>query len=232
MTPLPWPPAEPRLLVALVAMAAAFALFHYPLRAAAWRARGLSVEGAVHAQRLAGAVVLGAAALLMPGDVGLGAGDPMRALLAALGLAAVALPTVGLASRRADFVEHYPQIHAPGWTGGRAARNAASWALYLVGYELFFRGALVIGLAAVVGPWTAIGLSTLAYVLAHIHKPGRETAGTVPMGVLFAAATLWCGSIWGAVAAHWLIANTSDLLAARQLNRRDAARTDGPASGR
>lgn len=225
MSPLPWPPGDPALVVALVVMAAAFVVFHYLCRAEVLRARwGFGSEGAVHGQRLAGAVVLGGAALVMPGEIGLGLGVPTRAALGALGLAALALPTVWLASRRADFGEHYPQIREGRWTRGRVARNAASWAIYLVGYEAFFRGALVFGLARVVDPWTAIALSTLVYVIAHIHKPGRETAGTVPMGVLFAAVAWWSGSIWGAVAAHWLIANAGDLLGAGRTASRASAR--------
>ncbi len=232
MSPLPWPPADAPFAALLLVMAAGFIAFHYrcsPARLA--RFVGPDDEGgarAVYLSRTLGALWLGLvpslAMLLLrptgPETVGLTLPDPAATGVGALIILALALPAVALAARRPDFTEHYPPIRSARWPAGRVALNALTWGAYLVAYELFFRGLLLFGLAARLDPWSAIALTTLIYVLAHLHKPGRETAGTLPMGVVFAAVTLWSGSIWAAVLGHWVIANTSDRLAARALARR------------
>lgn len=212
----------------MLAMACLFALYHYrcqPAQLASLTGGGEDGQArAVYASRVAGALLLGLAPSLVllalrPASAdayGLGAPDVEATALGVAILAGPALPAVWMASRRADFVDHYPPIRARRWSAGRIAANGLTWAVYLVAYELFFRGLLLFTLAARLDPWLAIALTTLAYVFAHLPKPGRETAGTVPMGVLFAAVTLWSGTIWAAVIAHWLIANASDLLAMRR----------------
>lgn len=231
---LPWPPADVPFFALLVAMGALFILYQYrcmPRDLARWA--GPDDEGgarAVYLSRTLGALLLGLAPSLVllltrptgPDAVGLTLPDPQGSAIGALLIVALALPAVFIAARRPDFTEHYPPIRSPHWPARRVALNGLTWAVYLVAYELFFRGILLFGLAARLDPWTAIALTGLIYVLAHLPKNGRETAGTVPMGLVFAAVTLYTGSIWAAVASHWLIANTSDLLAARALRARGA----------
>lgn len=224
--PLPWPPADLPLAALLITLAALFALHHYRAHPDRLRARhGLDLAAAVHRSRLAGVLLLGLAPALVAHLLGhpitppLALPHPAATALGALALTALALPAVALAARRPDFTDHYPPIRDRPWTRRLALHSALTWAAYLIAYEYFFRGLLLSALAARLDPWTAIALTTLAYVFAHLPKPGRETAGTVPMGVAFAAVTLATGSIWAAVVSHWLIANTSDLLAARRLDR-------------
>lgn len=231
MHPLPWPPSDGPFAALLLTLTACFITFHYrcaPVRLA--RYVGPDDEGgarAVYLSRTLGAFWLGLVPSLVllglrptgPDAVGLTLPDPAATGIGALIILGLALPAVLLASRGPDFTEHYPPIRSAHWDGRRIALNGLTWLVYLVAYELFFRGILLYGLAARLDPWIAIAVTTLIYVLAHLHKPGGETAGTLPMGVVFAGVTLWSGSIWAAVLGHWVIANTSDLLAARALRR-------------
>lgn len=228
MSPLPWPPGHLPFVGLLVLMSALFALYSYRFSPGAMVARAAPEdEGgarAVYRSRLIGALLLGVvpgtlAALGAQPILGLGVPSAARVFAGCGVILALALPAVLGASRRPDFVEHYPPIKSPRWPPRRVALNAATWAIYLVAYELFFRGILLFGLESLTGPWVAIALTTMIYVFAHLPKPGRETAGTVPMGIVFAGVTLWSGSIWAAVLGHVVIANTSDLLAARRLAR-------------
>lgn len=228
IAPLPWPPADAGFAGLLVLMGALFALYTYRFAPGLMAARAPATdEGgarAVFGSRLIGALLLGAipAAVALAGpqaSIGLGLPDLGRALLGCGLILLLALPAVFAAARKPDFIDHYPPIRSAHWPPRRKALNALTWSVYLVGYELFFRGVLLFGLAARVDAWLAIALTTVIYVLAHLPKPGRETAGTVPMGVVFAAVTLWSGSIWAAVLGHVIIANTSDLLAAARLAR-------------
>ncbi len=241
LDPLPWPPADAGFAGLLVLMAALFALYTYRFAPGVMARRAApDDEGgaqAIFRSRLIGAVLLGVVpatlALLGPQiELGLGLPSPGRAALGCAVILALALPGVIGASRQADFTAHYPPIRSARWPPRRVALNGATWTIYLVGYELFFRGVLLFGLAARMDPWLAIALTTAIYVLAHLPKPGKETAGTVPMGIVFAAVTLWSGSIWAAVLGHVIIANTSDLLAARRLMREPGAlREPGPLAG-
>ena len=110
------------------------------------------------------------------------------------------------------------QINVVTGEGGLAALrrdNAATWTLYLLGYEFFFRGFLLFAVADAWGVWAGVCATTLAYVYAHLPKNADETIGTIPMGVVFALGALWSGGIWAPWLAHVIIANTSDLLASR-----------------
>ncbi len=227
----PWPPEDPALLGALLLAAALYVVFHYFCSAPrlvrgldAARGADANAATAVHRQRLWGFALLGAApliyaALALPrpvGFYGLGLGDPLRALIFVAGVAAVVLPTVFLASRKPAFRDHYPQIRrAAPWDAALRRSNAATWALYLLGYEFFFRGFLLFAVADAWGVWAGVGVTTLAYVYAHLPKNADETIGTIPMGVVFALGALWSGAIWAPWLAHVIIANSSDLLASR-----------------
>ena len=228
--PLPWPPADAGFAGLLVLMGALFALYTYRFSPGVMAGRaGPDDEGgarAIFRSRLIGAALLGLVpaviALLGPQpEMGLGLPAPGRAAIGCALILALALPGVIGASRQPDFTVHYPPIRSAHWPPRRVALNGLTWTVYLVGYELFFRGILLFGLVARMDAWLAIALTSVIYVLAHLPKPGKETAGTVPMGVVFAAVTLWSGSIWAAVVSHAIIANTSDMLAARRLAQQE-----------
>lgn len=132
-----------------------------------------------------------------------------------LGLA----PLIALQARSVTFQASYPELRLP--LVGRAARdNAVTWILYLVAYELFFRGFLLLGLAPILGPHLALAVVTMAYVFVHLDKYAGEAIGTIFTGVGFGLAALHTGSIVMPVIAHVLIALTSDTLAWRAAARR------------
>jgi membrane protease YdiL (CAAX protease family) len=215
---LVWPPEDWPTLVVLLTAAVVFVVYHYGFAAAR---RGEA--RAVHRQRLGGAVLLGvvpalvAAAVLPRGlaHYGLGKASAVASVVFVAGAALVVLPVIWVASRRPDFRTHYPEIRAGAWDRRLRLENAATWGVYLLAYEFFFRGFLLFALRDAFGAWPAVGVTTLAYVYAHLPKNAAETAGTIPMGVVFAAAALATGAIWAPFALHLLIATWSDALAAR-----------------
>ncbi|MCB9540689.1 MAG: CPBP family intramembrane metalloprotease [Myxococcales bacterium] len=226
-----WPPDRPALLGALVLAATLYVVFHYfgsapaiAPRLDAARGADANAATAVHRQRIWGFALLGVApliyaALALPRPLafyGLGLEHPLRAAMFVGGVVAVVLPFVFLASRKPTFRDHYPQIRrAAPWDAALRRDNAATWTLYLLGYEFFFRGFLLFAVADAWGVWAGVGATTLAYVYAHLPKNADETIGTIPMGVVFALGALWSGGIWAPWLAHVIIANTSDLLASR-----------------
>ncbi|MFO0745552.1 MAG: CPBP family intramembrane glutamic endopeptidase [Myxococcota bacterium] len=162
------------------------------------------------------------AALFIPGGLdacGLNLHDPFRGLYLSLAFTALTLPLSYLQSRKPSFREHYPEVRAP-LTGRTAAWNVASWAAYLVAYELFFRGYLVLGLAPVVGPLPAVAISLMGYVWVHLGKHPGEAVGTLVSGTWFGLVALHTGSVLGPIVAHLAIAVCSDHFAAMHGPRR------------
>jgi len=200
------------------------------LRAPFWRHRGRDELGAILAQRLGGAALLG----LLPGlllvvtgraleGYGLGWGQ-WSAGVPLFVVTVVALPLIFAQSRSRSTWAHYPELRLAVWTPRTRALNVASWAIYLVAYELLFRGFLLFSLALWIGPWPAVGVMTAMYVLAHLGKAPGEAYGCIPMGLLFGWTALVAGSIWPGVAAHIAIAVFNDWAVIRH----DPARRMGP----
>lgn len=194
---------------------------------------GLALRDA-HKQRILGFALLGVipailTELYLPGGLaahGLAHRDagPSGAFLALVGC--VVVPVVVLAARSPKQWEHYPQIRRERWTPRDHMANAATWGLYLLGYELFFRGVLTFALARELGAWPGLAVMTALYVAVHLPKPAGETVGTLPMGLIFGLTALASGGIWAPWIGHWVIAVTSDVATSTFAGR---ARARGPA---
>ncbi len=226
---LSWDPAHTAPAVVLMTAAVAYTAYHYALAADALAPRmsGDTDDArhirAIHAKRLGGAVVLGvipaiiAATVLGLSPMRLGLSAPNFAITGAWvgGTIVVALPVVAMSCRNPSQWVAYPEIRAKRWDGPLYRTNALTWAVYLLGYELFFRGFLIEGLIPSFGVWPAIATSTALYVFAHLGKPAPETIGTILMGVVFAVAALTSGGIWAPFGMHLAIAMTSDIAVTR-----------------
>lgn len=149
-----------------------------------------------------------------PGSLGLNLEGVPRSLgLTGLALA-LTLPALWLASRKPDFRTHYPEVRRAPWTPRDRALNALTWAAYLLAYEYFFRGFLLLHLAEVMEPALALALVTMAYAFAHIDKHGGELVGTVFSGLIFGTGALLTGSLLMPWLAHLIVAVTADTLGA------------------
>jgi len=227
MSPFVWPPQEPELCGALLVAAAAYTLYHHLGAAALWTRRAAAAgwseddaqELGVHAQRMSGALLLGLPALALgawlPGGLsahGFGLRAPGGAPELWLGVAllgALLLTILWTSAARPEQQAQYPQIRRRTWSRRTLLANAASWALYLAAYELFFRGLLLGALTPVLGAWGGISAVTLAYVLAHLPKELGECLACVPMGLVFGALALATGGALLPFALHLAIALTS-----------------------
>lgn len=77
--------------------------------------------------------------------------------------------------------------------------------VFLICYELFFRGLLL----SFCLQWTpapvAVAINMVLYALAHAFSTRQELLGTVPFGILLCLLTLYAGSVWPAVLIHLLL---------------------------
>lgn len=177
-----------------------------------------AVWRAVRRSKLAGAALFGGGSVLALFALGLPPGEHGAALpgfrLAHLLPCGVLLP-VALAARSPGNLARSPQLRRAVMPPRVVLGSLAIWAVYLLGYELLFRGLLLFPLEAELGFWPALGLSTAIYTLAHLHKPAPETLGCIPMGFAFGWMALDSGSVLLPWALHVAIVAVNEGLAGR-----------------
>ncbi|MDF1560120.1 MAG: CPBP family intramembrane metalloprotease [Bacteroidales bacterium] len=169
--------------------------------------------------RIAGFVLMGIFPLLiclilLPGytitDFGLKLPpeNPGFTAVAVILLALIMIPIVSGSARRPQIQGNHPQIRARIWTRKTAVIDALTWALYLLGYEILFRGVLLFPVAEALGVWAAIAINIALYSAAHIPHGKAETIAAVPFGLVLCILTLYSGTIWIAFLAHLVNALT------------------------
>lgn len=136
----------------------------------------------------------------------------------------VALPLIHRRSASADHRARYPQIQRSHWRPHDHLSNAATWWVYLLGYEAFFRGFLLLGLAPALGPGPALALTTAFYAAVHLPKGAGETLGSWVMGLLFGVAALESGSFFAPFLAHVILATSNDAFAVSRASEADIVR--------
>jgi len=148
-------------------------------------------------------------------------------------LSVVVIGIIWINPGKQKLIGQYPQMRIAEWTGGHVAVNVATWSLYLLAYELMFRGFMLIVLLPF-GVWVAVSVNIAIYVLAHIPKGLSEAIGAVPFGLLVCWLTLTFGSIWPAFWLHLALAlaNSFFALAANPDMRLATSRVSGSASRR
>lgn len=123
-------------------------------------------------------------------------------------LSLLIIPVISHNARKPEILALYPEIRASRWTGGLVAVELITWAIYLFGYEVLFRGVLLFGLAEPLGPVIATAANVILYSAAHIPKGKEETLGAIPFGIALCILTLISGTIWIAFLAHLVNAVT------------------------
>tara|TARA_B100000609_G_C17018548_1_gene332465 strand:- start:171 stop:701 length:531 start_codon:yes stop_codon:yes gene_type:complete len=124
-------------------------------------------------------------------------------------LALILIPLGALNAKGKWHLTQYPQVRMMRWNKVEYITNLLSWGLYLLGYEFLFRGILFLGLIPFTGLYTAIGINTTLYALAHLYKGKKETIGSIPLGIVLCYITCKTGTIWAAFAIHWIMAGNN-----------------------
>lgn len=121
------------------------------------------------------------------------------------------LPLIVLASRLAPYEAKYPFY-------ALADRSVTDFVVYeffygvqFIGWEFFFRGFLLFGLARRFGTY-AVFIQAVPFVLMHFGKPQSEVFGSLLAGIGLGFLALRTRSIWAGVALHFAVAMTLDLL--------------------
>jgi membrane protease YdiL (CAAX protease family) len=108
---------------------------------------------------------------------------------------------------------HYPQIRKKEWTVGTFMGSSVGWIVYLLGYEICFRGFLLFGCLEVMGIWPAIAINTAIYSFAHFFKGIGETVGAIPFGIIICVISLYTGNFMVAFLVHVSLALSNQTVA-------------------
>jgi membrane protease YdiL (CAAX protease family) len=82
--------------------------------------------------------------------------------------------------------------------------------LYLLGYEIMFRGFLLFSCLNEMNILSAIAINISIYALIHIPKGFKEVAGSLPLGILLCLMTIYTGTIWAAFMTHGILALSNE----------------------
>ena len=156
-------------------------------------------------------------ASLTPAAIGLAfyAETALFSTVAIVVLSALLVPVAASSAKKVKNHAAYPQMRVQEWTSRRRRINAATWAFYLLGYELMFRGVLLFPVAEALGVWPAVAINVAIYASTHMPRGMDETLGAIPLGALLSVLSLYTGTIWIAVVVHIVLAWTNSFVAIR-----------------
>ena len=114
----------------------------------------------------------------------------------------------------------------------RTGRERALWPLLCVAVavieEVVYRGVLTLYLAHLTGisPWVFVAPLCVAFGLSHRYQGGYGIATTTAFGLALSVGTILTGSLWPAIAVHWVV----NVYALRLKPPAPAAPAPGPGS--
>ena len=128
------------------------------------------------------------------------------------------LPFVIAASFLPDFQAYYPRFRPDIYEGALGWPLWAITTLFETCYgldfittEVFFRGAMVIGMAAILGPRSVLPMC-IFYCTVHFGKPMLESCSAIFGGYLLGILAYKTKHIWGGVCAHLGIAFMMEIM--------------------
>jgi membrane protease YdiL (CAAX protease family) len=142
---------------------------------------------------------------------GVALGDWRFGLKALAVMAPVMVVLSALAARTAEFQAQYPLYIGACASVPVFVVHAAAYLAYYVGFEIFFRGFVQLGLRERLGDWYAILVQTALSCLVHIGKPPGEIYGAIVGGLVFGIVAFRSRSLLYVIVAHWVLGVALDL---------------------
>lgn len=159
-------------------------------------------------------------------DMGLAlpaAGAPLWCLVIAIAAMAIHLISCYLSihkikpEQRAAMMENGSESGMP--TNAAELRLFFGLVLFIgAGWELLYRGFLLLALSPYIGPWGMVIVSGLAYGAAHGYKSPRQLSLSIAVAALFATAYVLSGSLWWLMVIHIVMPLTNGMIVYQLLN--------------
>lgn len=145
---------------------------------------------------------------------------PLNAVVATLG-SALAWVIGDKSGEMEDVMAAYPKSAAAAAGAEYMAVYQTSRLLYYIGWEHFYRGWMLHGLARPLGYPAANLIQTMASTLMHIGCPTAELAASFPYGLLAGGLSQAMGATWPLTALHFVLGLGTDLSASEQRRKAD-----------
>ncbi len=137
----------------------------------------------------------------------------MASLYWMAGISVILVPLLIFLSKSQGVLKKQPEIRVAEWNRKLVFNNLLAWAIYLLGYEFFFRGVLFYPLLETIGLWPAIAVNVVFYAGAHLPKGADEAIGAIPLAIVLCLLGAYTGTIWIAYFVHLAMAWTVNLAA-------------------
>lgn len=111
-------------------------------------------------------------------------------------LSLIALPLGFFGSKQQKSLAIYPQIRINNWTFRSVFIGLFGWVIYLLGYEILFRGFLLLPVSDILGFIPALTISSILYSATHLTNGIREAIGSLPLGLILGSVCLVTDSFW------------------------------------
>jgi membrane protease YdiL (CAAX protease family) len=141
---------------------------------------------------------------------GIQLGDWRFGLKAFLVLAPIMVAATFPSSKQPEFLAQYPLFKGAGASPQLFLAHAASYLIFYIGWEIYFRGFMQFGLRESFGDWNAILIQTLVSCILHIGKPGGEIYGAIIGGLAWGIVAFRARSIFFVILLHWLLGVSLD----------------------
>ena len=151
---------------------------------------------------------------MSPGDIGLRAGDARWSFRVLVPVLAACVPLLYLSAADPSFQAEYPMARSAAASTWSFVVYEASYLLYYVGWEVFFRGFLLFGLERGLGRFGSNLFQTVPSALLHMVKPAGEAWASVVAGPLFGAAAFKAGSVLYVLGFHYAVGVLNDVFCA------------------
>jgi len=143
--------------------------------------------------------------------LGLGLGDKRTTIIFALIGIPIMILLAYLSSRNPAFRAEYPLAKALIQNQSGFSIYLMMYGLYYIGWEIFFRGFMLLGLKDSLGDVNSILIQTIPSCLMHIGKPDAEIFASIAAGLIFGWAVIKCRSIWPVFFSHWALGGFLDI---------------------
>jgi len=137
-------------------------------------------------------------------DYGLGIGDWRFGLKITLIFVAVMMPIIWFVSSSESFARTYPSCFGVKDDWGRFALFAATYLLYMTGWEFLWRGYMLFGLKEKFG-FYAILVQMIPFTILHFGKPFAESISAVFAGVALGILAWRSRSFWYCMLTHTIV---------------------------
>ncbi len=147
-----------------------------------------------------------------PGDYGIRLGNYRTWIKDLIIILCIMIPVMLIAFLLTNFKTVYPLSH----TARKGINNLLIYQgiqiCYMLGWEFFFRGFMLFGLAKKIDTRLAILIQTIPFAILHYRKPPLEAYGSIIAGIFLGIVAVRARSFLPCAILHFLIALFGDIL--------------------